>query len=279
MTTFDRHIAAIDVESTGTKPESDRVIEVAVVRRGQSGGRASFRWLVNPQRPIPRESTDVHHITDDDVVGAPSFAMVCSEIAETISGCDLTGFNLRAFDIPILRAEFSRAGVAWPCEGARIIDTFVIFREHEPRNLSAAVRLYCERDHHGAHAALSDAEAALDVLDGQLARYPDLAAMTVADLDVASGGRRPDWATEAGHIRWNAAGDAVVAFGRHSGSLLASMDYGFLGWVCRQDFPEDVKRMMRAVLRGEDPPRAPWAPAPPASPEKTDDPQIDDIPF
>ena len=64
-------IALIDVETTGTDASVDRVVEVgiAIARGGEIVERRN--WLVNPGRPIPKEASDVHKITDDDVKDAP----------------------------------------------------------------------------------------------------------------------------------------------------------------------------------------------------------------
>lgn len=281
-----RPLAAIDIEATGPKPETDRVIELGIVRLTPNGERTVHHWLIDPECEIPAESTKVHGITDAMVQGAPLFEVVAGDIALVLAGCDLTGFNLRAFDIPILRREFERADQPWPCDGARVVDSYVVFREREKRDLANAVRFFCGREHENAHSATSDAEAALDVLFGQLALYPDLP-RSVEELDLASGGRQPSWATELGHLRWGEDGDLYVAFGRHNGMRLVDMDDGFLLWVLRQDFPADVCALVRSVRSGSRP-RAPGA-APIEEPDNdswltSDDPDDhsdddEDIPF
>jgi DNA polymerase-3 subunit epsilon len=276
-----RPLVALDIESTGPKPETDRVIELGLVRLAPDGERTVRRWLIHPGREIPAESTKVHSITDAMVAHAPRFEAVAAEIAAELSGVDLTGYNVRGFDIPILRREFELAAVPWPCEGARVIDSYVVFKERERHTLGNAVRRYCGREHANAHSATSDAEAALDVLFGQLAHYADLP-RSVEELDLASGGRQPSWATELGHLRWGEDGDLYVAFGRHDGARLIDMDDGFIRWVLERDFPADVKALMRAVRNGGRP-RAPGAP--PVPDEPSDDPDDhwrdddEDIPF
>lgn len=277
MLNLTRPLAVIDVEATGTSTEHDRVIELAIVKLfPDTGAVESWSTRVHPGMPIPPESTAVHGITDADVVTARTFEAIALDIAARLEGCDLGGFNLRAFDVPILRAEFERAGLAWPCGDAHLVDAFVVFRDREPRTLSAAVRWYCGRELVGAHGAEADARATLDVILAQVERYPDLP-RDVAALDGASGGRQPDWATELGHLRWNTDGELVIGFGKHKGRLARDMDDGFLGWIRRQDFPSDVKALALAVMRGERP-RAPWAaPLVEPPPEMFDD--CDDIPF
>lgn len=266
-----RSLVSIDTEATGPKPDHDRVIEVGLVVLRPDGTRTSLRWLINPGCPIPADATAVHHITDAHVEAAPRFEEVARELAEALTGADVTGFNIRGFDLPILKREFELACVPWPCEGAAIIDTFFIFKERERHSLAHATRRFCGREHVNAHTAVADADAALDVLFGQIEHYPDLAEMSLAELDVASGGRRPDWATELGHLRWRDDGDLYIAFGKHEGRKLIDLDDGFLRWVASKDFPADVKDLVWRVRRGERP-RAPNAPPLPPGPPDSDDP-------
>lgn len=255
-----RPLVCLDIESTGPRPDADRIVELALVVLRPDGSRDRHRWLVNPGCSIPADATAVHGYTDAGVSTAPRFEAIAHDVAPLLRGVDLTGYNLRAFDLPILRAEFERAGVAWPCDGARVVDSFVIFRERERHTLSTAVRRYCGRELMDAHSAVADADATLDVVLAQVELYDDLRGLDLAALDVASGGQRPDWATEFGHLRWRDDGDLYIAFGKHEGRRLVDLDDGFLRWITGKDFPADVKDLVWAVRRGERP-RAPGAPS------------------
>ena len=250
-----RPLASLDLETTGTDPATARVVEVGIVKRLPDGDEHVRSWRINPEAPIPAEATAVHGITDADVALHPTFAQVACMISETLRGCDLVVFNGRAFDLPLLRVEFARCGVAWPCEDAHVIDAFTIYRERERRDLPAAVRHYLGREHVGAHGAVADARATLDIVHAQVARYADLAGLDVAALDLASGGRQPTWASDDGKLRWGDDGRAVWGFGKLAGKPVAS-DRGFAAWVMRNDFADDVKAIVARVLNGEDVRRA-----------------------
>lgn len=271
-----RPLVCLDLETTGKSTTEDRVVEIGLVRLDPDGQRTSHRILLHPGRPIPAEASAVHGITDAMVIGAPGFVDVAPDLAVELSGVDLCGYNLRTFDLPVLRAEFGRADVVWPCDGARVVDALVIFRERERHTLESAVRRYLRREHEGAHSAVADAEATLDVLLAQLAEYPDLP-RDLRELDLESGGRRPDWATDCGKVRWDDQGDAVLAFGKHAGARLVDQR-GFVAWMLRNDFPADVHALCRAVLGGQRP-RAPAPPTPPVPPPADLDLDFDDLPF
>lgn len=282
MLPLTRPLVALDIESTGTNPDADRIVELGLVRLDPDGTRSTWRWLLHPGRPIPPETTAIHGFTDEAVADQPGFVDEAGAIAAALTGVDLCGFGLRGMDLPMLRAEFARAEVPWPCEGARVVDAYEIFRDREPRSLGKAVRFYCERELVGAHGAVADAAASLDVLLAQVEHYPDLP-RDLAGLDVASGGRRPDWATELGHLRWHEDGHLTVGFGKHKGRRLYDLDDGFLRWVLRNDFPADVRALCEDVLRGAQPMAPGFLPPPPPPPPPPADfgapAADDDIPF
>lgn len=239
-----RPLACIDEETTGPDPESDRIVDFAVVKLMPDGRRESRSWRINPGCPIPPEATAIHGITDADVAGCPAFADVEGEIRESLCDCDVLTFNGRRFDIPLLKREFERVNIAWKPDGN--IDAFTIFKHHEHHKLTDAVRFYLGREHKGAHGAKADAEATIDVLLAQMERYGlpgDVAELAKVGVD-------PSAATECGKIGWDANGDAVFRFGKEKGRRLVDAR-SFAGWVLRNDFPRDVKALCEKAVRGE----------------------------
>jgi DNA polymerase-3 subunit epsilon len=66
------------------------------------GSRQVKRKLINPEMAIPKDSSDIHGITDEMVKDAPTFKQAGNEIKMFIENCDLGGYNSNRFDIPIL---------------------------------------------------------------------------------------------------------------------------------------------------------------------------------
>jgi len=254
-----RPLVALDTETTGMDPTRDRIVEFAGVKLHPDGRRETFRTLVNPKEPIPPEASHVHGITDDTVRDAPTFAETAREIILFLAGADLAGYNIHRFDLPILRAELERCDMELPLEDVRVIDAQVIFFNREPRDLSAAVRFYCDRDHAGAHGALPDSEATLDVVLAQIGRYPDLPADVegLASESITSGSER--YVDAARRFIWRH-GEAYFNFSVHKGKSLREVaegadTRGFLKWILQKDFPEDVKMIVREALEGRYPRR------------------------
>lgn len=158
-------IALVDVETTGKDASVDRVVEVgvAIARRGEVVERRN--WLVNPGRPIPKEASDVHKITDDAVKDAPAFDAVAAEIAAALGGCIPAAYNA-AFDKAFLTNELARAGVTLRRD-VEWLDPLVWARELQQGEKSRALGEVAARlgiALENAHRASDDAEAALRVL-------------------------------------------------------------------------------------------------------------------
>jgi len=102
-------VAVIDFETTGLMAGADRVVEVSVVRLDpRSEPRLVLDSLVHPQRRVA--ATHIHGITDDDVIGAPTFAALAGDFVRAISGCVVAAHNVY-FDMRFLRSELPAAGV------------------------------------------------------------------------------------------------------------------------------------------------------------------------
>ena len=100
-----------DLETTGINIVKDRIVEISFVKVYPNGKEESKTRRINPEMPIPPESTAIHGITDEDVKDCPTFKEIAKSLAAQIEGCDLAGYNSNRFDIPLLAEEFLRAGV------------------------------------------------------------------------------------------------------------------------------------------------------------------------
>src|SRR5204863_4157411 len=174
MLQLTKPLAFIDLETTGVNLATDRIIEIAIVKVLPDGKRSVKRKLIHPQIPIPKQSSDVHGITDEMVKGAPAFKEVAHELKQMLDGCDIGGYNSNRFDIPLLVEEFLRADVDFDMKGRRLIDVQNIFHKMEQRTLSAAYKFYCDKSLENAHSAEADTLATFEVLVAQLEKYDSL---------------------------------------------------------------------------------------------------------
>ncbi|MBI3998157.1 MAG: 3'-5' exonuclease [Armatimonadetes bacterium] len=253
-----RPIVFIDLETTGVNHAADRIIELSMIKVHPDGRREVLTRRVNPGIPIPPESTRFHGITDVDVAIAPPFAQVAPEVLAFIGDVDLAGFNIFRFDLPMLHRELSLAGQRLDMTGRAVVDAQVIYHRKVPRDLSAAYRFYCGKELERAHRAEADIEACLEVLDAQLATYPDLPRTPQELAGYFMNSTRDSDAIDAqGRFIWRG-NEAVVGFGPEGvrGKPLrevAAKHSGFLAWVLRKDFHPEVKAIVQNALEGRFP--------------------------
>jgi DNA polymerase-3 subunit epsilon len=252
-----RPLAFFDLETTGLAVGKDRIVELALVRLSPGGDVFERVRRFNPGIPIPAEATAVHGITDEEVADEPSFASVARSLAELLDPCDLAGFNVRRFDLPMLLAEFRRAGVDFQVGDRKVVDVQMIYHREEPRDLSAAARFYLGRELEDAHSALADIRATAAVLGAQMERYTHLP-RDLEGLDRYCDEIRP-FETEVD--RWFGRSDEGLLFrrGKHEGRRLAevagtSPDY--LRWMLGlDDLDPEVREVVQGALDTAFPPR------------------------
>lgn len=257
---LDRPLAVFDIESTGLNRKADRIIDLALCKLWPDGREEPHTFLVHPGIPIPPEASAIHGFTDEMVKDCPSFKDVAPQVAEILKDCDLAGYNILGFDIPLLIEELARAGITFNLEGRRILDAQRIYHKKVPRDLAAALAFYCGEMHMDAHDAMGDVQATLRVLAGQFERYPDLP-RDLDGLDAFCNPRDPSWVDRTGKFKW-VNGEAVINFGKKQGQSLkdtARDDPGLLRWITRGDFPKDAMDIAQKALNGK-------FPAPPTAP-------------
>jgi len=252
---LEKPLVIFDLETTGIDTEKDRIVQFAARKLTADGLEIGVEILINPGVPIPQGATDVHGITDEDVKDSPKFhGATHGEIDNFIGDSDLGGFNVMGFDIPMLQAEYQRAGTTFDMTGRRVIDAMEIFHRMEPRNLAGALKLYCGREHTEAHDAMGDVEATIDVLEAQLAHYEDV---LPRDVDELSKWCLGDRVTLDGKLIW-VDDEVAIGFGKHKGSTLyylSDNEHGYLRWMLRQSFSNETLDIVLGALNGRFPSR------------------------
>lgn len=240
-------LCVFDLETTGTNVGKDRIVEICILKVNPDASRESKTWKVNPEMPIPKESSAIHGIYDEDVVNAPTFKDIASKILEMISGADLGGFNSNRFDVPLLAEELLRAGLDFDLSKFKLVDAQTIYHKMEPRNLSAAYNFYCQKTLENAHSAEADVLATFEILDAQVGHYEDLP-NEVAGLSEFS--FHSKFADLAGMIHFNDKDQEIFAFGKYKGQLVKDVfqkDIGYYGWLQSADFPLYTKKIFTKI--------------------------------
>lgn len=240
-------ICFFDLETTGINVATDRIVEISILKVFPNGNKESHTWRVNPEMHIPKQSSDIHGITDEMVANEPTFNELATKVYALIKDSDLGGFNSNRFDIPLLAEELIRAEIEFDLKRALSVDVQTIFHKMEKRTLEAAYKFYCDKSLEDAHSAEADTLATYEVLLSQLDRYEDL------ENDVgflAQFSSHKQFADFAGYIGYTKEGVEVFNFGKHKGSLVTDVlekEPGYFGWLLNADFPLYTKKVLTRV--------------------------------
>jgi DNA polymerase-3 subunit epsilon len=244
---LERPIVFFDLETTGIQIATDRIVEISVLKVYPNGNKESWTRLVNPEIEIPKEASDIHGITNEQVVTEPKFSELAPKVSTMIEGCDLAGFNSNRFDIPLLAEEMLRANVNFDMENRRAIDVQVIFHKKEQRNLAAGYEFYCGKTLDNAHSAEADTMATYEILEAQIEKYEDLENDVDFLSDYSSHQKRADF---AGFILMDPDEEEIFSFGKYKGRKVREVfreTPGSYNWMQNADFPLYTKNILTKV--------------------------------
>lgn len=255
-----RPLAFFDLEATGTNIGADRIVEISVIKLNPDGSEDIKTWRVNPEMPIPLESSLIHGIYDEDIKGEPVFKAIANDVAEFIGDSDLAGFNSNKFDIPMLMEEFLRAGVLFDLDKRHFVDVQNIFHQMEQRTLKAAYQFYCKKDIINAHSAEADTRATMEVLIAQVAKYENVewedkkgikSTPVVNDIEALHKFTNLNKPVDfAGRMVYNDNGEETFNFGKHKGKKVEevfNIEPSYYSWMMQGDFPLYTKRKLEEI--------------------------------
>ncbi len=120
-----------DVETTGLSPQDgDRIIEIAAMKVRGKKVVEEFYTLVNPNRSLPAQATQINQITEEMLSNAPTADAVLPRMISFIGGGCVVGHNVR-FDLGFLCYELSLMGRKLN-EDTPAVDTLKMARELLP---------------------------------------------------------------------------------------------------------------------------------------------------
>ena len=253
-----RPLIFFDLETTGLNVGKDHIVEISFIKIMPDGSEIERTELINPGVHIPEECTEIHGISDEDVMYKPTFAELADDLIAFIGDADLAGFNSNKFDVPLLVEEFLRCGKQFNLLNRHLIDVQNIFHKMEPRNLIAAYKFYCNSDLTNAHRADADTRATCEVFKAQLEKYKDTeytdprTKRTIKPIqnnvkalsDFSTENRNVDM---AGHIVWNTKDQAIFNFGKHKNEPVKEVfatEPAYYDWMMKSDFPLYTKEVI-----------------------------------
>ncbi|MCH9612498.1 MAG: 3'-5' exonuclease DinG [Chlamydiia bacterium] len=199
-----------DLETTGVKPDQDRIIEIAAYDPVRD---QSFCEFVHPGIAIPELITNITGINDEMVKDAPGFDVISKAFVNFCEGdVVLIAHNNDGFDKHFLKHEFARANV--PLPDFAYIDTLKWARKYRadlPKHTLQYLREIYGIAANNAHRALDDVVVMYQLFSMMIG---DLTMEQVIDL----------LKTQPQMVR-------QMPFGKHRGVALEKLPKSYLKWL------------------------------------------------
>jgi DNA polymerase-3 subunit epsilon len=165
-------ICGLDLETTGLLAAEHRIIEAAAVFYEWDGTTATkvkeYVQRIDPKRSIDAKARAVHGITENDLIGKPTWDVVGPALAIELDKADLVvGHNLIGFDAEFLIMEWER--IKCPLPEFEVLDTMEEGRFATPLGAAPNLGALCwacgvDYDPEKAHSALYDVEVMMECL-------------------------------------------------------------------------------------------------------------------
>lgn len=245
-------LLAFDLETTGLDTGTDRVIEfcfLSLTPDLEVNGK--YHSLVNPERPIPPESSEIHGITDADVADKAPFAAHANRIQGLVEQSILVAHN-GTFDMAVLNAELVRAGLQGISPSHPLIDTLTIERYVNSHKLEPTYERYEGKPFDHAHRADADTHATVAVLRGQMREHASklphgVDQVVASEIKRLAGHEEKEFLDHDHRFYRDSEGVVRFNFGQHRG-LEVKAARGYLEWMLRREFSQDTMRVVKALL-------------------------------
>lgn len=220
----------VDCETTGLDPETDRIIEVAVIKFTFSKVIEEFETLVDPGCEIPESSIEIHHISQDMVQGKPKIQDVLPQVLKIIGRNIIIGHGVQ-YDIDILAAEAKRHNIPCTITNNQVVDTLRLARLYgdSPSNALERLGIHFNVDSDGHHRAMNDVRVNIEVFKHLSKKFKTLGAI----FKVLS---KP--------ILLRA-----MPLGKHKGRPFRDIPLQYLRWAANKDFDQDLLFSIRSEIK------------------------------
>jgi len=231
MTLLENEIfVCFDCETTGLEPNNDRIIEIAVAKFTYSEILESYETLIDPQRIIPPNTIEIHHITNEMVAGKPKAAEVLPQALKLIGNHILIGHGIQ-LDVSFVEQECKRSSIPCNLANNRFLDTLRMARLYgeTPVNSLQRLRQHFNIAEEGAHRAMSDVIVNIEV-------FKYLAENFKTTEELLKRMERP-------------ISLKVMPLGKYKGRIFADIPLEYLQWAAHKDFDQDLLFSIRSELK------------------------------
>ena len=252
-----RNIVAYDVETTGISAMTDKVIQLSAVKFDNDFNIIdTFDTYISPIGVwhMSDGAFKVHGISEEFLRenGRP-MKEVGIEFLQFITDCDLLSYNGNKFDIKILVKDLREVGYTIDLDNRSFFDAYLLEAKLKPRTLSNVYKNYTGKDLDGAHNALNDVIATVEVFKHQVKQFEEDITSDNSVFEYISGFDESKLLCIDGFIKRgsnpNEPEQLVFAKGKYRDIDIMEVcktDYSYIKWVMENtDIDSHTKNLIR----------------------------------
>jgi DNA polymerase-3 subunit epsilon len=170
-----RNIVCYDVETTGLSTQTDKVIQLSAVKFNEDFEIiGQFDEYIRPigEWFMSEGAEEVHGISTKFIMeNGKLLKDVGAKFLEFIEDCDILSYNGNRFDIKILTLNLREVGLDLQIDGRVFFDSYLLETKLQSRKLGDVYKRYTGKDLEGAHNALNDVIATVEVFRHQVVEF------------------------------------------------------------------------------------------------------------
>lgn len=162
-----KDIIAFDVETTGLNPKTDFIVQLSIIVLDRSlTPKKEYSWYINPEGEysISPEAFEKHGLTKEFLSqNGIRLKEIADQIIDIFGDNDILTYNGNSFDVNFLYQNLLRVGKEFPIGERHYYDAFLMYKQLHPSNLAAVYKYYTGQELEGAHDAMNDIRATVEV--------------------------------------------------------------------------------------------------------------------
>ena len=164
----------LDLASTELDLNKARIVRVSTIKILPDSTKIFVTNLINPHEKISKEATKIHGINQKMIENEKPFSNYAESISKHLSGCDIVGFGIKRYSLPLLRKEFRKAKIYFSIKNRSVIDLMRIYHRVEPRDFKSAYKRFSKNKLDNYYDSQKRVEGMIEIMEGQLKEFAEI---------------------------------------------------------------------------------------------------------
>ena len=164
----------LDLASTDIDLNKARIVRISTIKILPDSTKIFVTNLINPEQKISKEAVKIHGISQKMIENEKPFSNYAESISKHLSGCDIVGFGIKRYSLPLLRKEFRKAKVYFSIRNRSVIDLMRIYHRVEPRDFKSAYKRFVGSKLDNYYDSRERVEGMIDIMQGQLNEFTEI---------------------------------------------------------------------------------------------------------